>query len=284
MDYKVASPGRGLAWFRGGVRMLDRDPRGLLTVALALAIINQLPGLATPLSPAWFAGSVLISLLGPTLAAGLLTAIADASAGRPVRLATLFTGFVQPGVRGNLVQLGVLTVALATLAGVAAWQLMGKDNIDVFMRLMHKQISPDSPAAQAMAVPFLKALLAALTITMVLMAGLFFAVPQVLFQGRAALPAFARSLAACSGNVLALTVYGLAFVAAGIAVAIGLGIVGAFLALLGDIGLQLLRLVMLALTVVVMVVSSSGNYLAWRELFDSAGSTPEPPPRAGIVV
>lgn len=282
-DFKVASPSRGLEWFRGGVRMLDRNPRGLLTVTLGLAVLNQIPALAGAFSPAWLALSVLLSLLGPTLAAGLMVAIDDADHGRPVSLASLFAGFQRPGVRGQLVQLGLLSVILGMLAGLAAWHLMGKENIALFLALA-QQKHPDPAQIQAIAVPFLKALLAGVTILFILLAGIFFAVPRVLFQGRAALPAFIESITACAANVLPLTVYGLIFVLALVACALALGIFAAFAGLLGSVGLALMRVVLLALGVIVMLVGSSANYLAWRELFGGGSDDRPPPPRAGIVV
>lgn len=282
-EFRIATPSRGLEWFRGGVRMLDRDPRGLLTVTLGLAVLNQIPALAGVFSPGWMALTVVLSLLGPTLAAGLLAAIDTADNGRPVRLAALFEGFRRPGVRGQLVQLGLLGMILGALAGLAVWRLMGKENIDILIRLMHQQ-TPDPTLAQTIAVPFLKALLAGLTILFVLLAGMFFAVPRVMFQGRAALPAFVESLSACTANVLPLTVYGLVFMAVAVAVGIALGILAAFLGLLGSVGLMVLRLIAMALGVIAMLVSSSANYLAWREIYGTASAANPEPPRSTVVV
>ena len=124
-----------------------------------------------------------------------------------------------------------------------------------------------------------------MAIGFVLMVGLFFAVPRVMFDGRPALPALAESYRVCAANVVPLTLYGLVFGAALFVAVMGMAIAAIFLGLLGPVGLLLIDLIALVIGVVGLLVNNAGNYLAWREVFghglapgDAAGS------RGGIIV
>lgn len=286
MDYKVAAPSRGLAWFQGGVRMLDRNPRGLLAVALGLVLLNQLPGLfMQSQQEAWLGLLVLLALFTPTLLGGLFTAIDAASEGQPVGLAQLFAGLRRPGVRGQLIVLGVVMLCVWALLAVAAYRIVGEDNLRTFQHLIETNAKPDSPEMQAIILPFLKVVGLAVAVLFVLMAAMYFAVPRVLFDGRNALAALGESLLACAANVLALFVYGVVLLAVAFVAAIVISIVFAFLHLLGNVGALLQQGLMIAFTVVWMLVSTSANYLAWREVFGRTETTStQPPPRAGVVL
>ena len=285
MEFHVAPGSRGLKWFQGGVRMLDRNPRGLIAVTLLLVLLEQLPSLLASLPELSIALSVLLLLLGPALLAGLLHAIAEADAGRPVSLMQLFEGLHRPGVRAQLIVLGMMALLTAMLVGLVVQRILGPDNIKVIVQIASKELElkPDSEQAQALAMPLLKALAAALAILFVLMAGLFFAVPRVMFDGRKALGAMAESIAACAANVLSLTLYGLVFGAVVFVAFLGLAIIAAVLGLLGQAGLLLLDLIVIVVMVIGLLVNTSGNYLAWREVFGH-GSAGVPPPQAGIIV
>lgn len=285
MDYKIASPSRGLAWFRGGVRMLDRDPRGLLTVALGLLLLEQLPGLLIGVPALSATLSVLLLLFGPALLAGLLYAVAEAEAGRPVPVTYLFAGLRQPGARAQLIVLGVVALLAMLVMGLVLQRLLTAEQLQLFVRIASQQIKADSPEFQAAAPQLLKPLAVMMAIVFVLVVGLFFAVPRVMFDGKPALAALLESLVACVANTFALLVYGVIFVAAIFAAMLALGVVAMFLGLLGQLGMILLQLLALAFFVVVLVVSASGNYLAWREVFGRRdGPALAEPPRTGIVV
>ncbi len=283
MDFRIARAGRGLQWFQGAIRMLDKNPRGLLAVSLAFALIQQVPNLAAAAPALLNTLSVLLVLFSPTLAAGVMHAIAEADAGRPVAITQLFEGARRRGVRGQLLVLGVLWLLALLLIVGAVLSFIGADNIAIIMKVAEKKLAPDSPEFLQLAGPLLKTAMIAVVILFVLLSGLFFAVPRVMFDGRSALGAFAESIAACAANMLSLTVYGLVAIAACMALGLGLAIVVGVLGLLGKLGALLLSAVMLGVTAVVLLVSASGNYLAWREVFGHADPDASQP-QAGIVV
>ncbi len=283
MDFRVAPAGHGLTWFQQSIRMLDKNPRGLLAVALLLVLLEQAPNLLAAIPNLAVSISVLLMLLGPTLLAGMFYAIDEANAGRPVSPLHLFEGLRRRGARAQLLLLGVFVLLALLLAAVAAQRILGADNLAILVKVAAQKLASDSVEAQQMFGPLLKTMMVILVLLFVLLSGLFFAIPQVMFDGRSALPAFFQSIAACAANVLPLTVYGLLLFAACVGVGLALGILAALLGLLGTLGALLLGAAMVAVTVVVLLVSTSGNYLVWREVFGHA-STSISPPHAGIVV
>ncbi len=281
MDFRSAPAGRGLAWFQGALRMLDKNPRGLLAVTLFFVLIQQVPNLLAAVLPSLsYALLGALLLLGPTMLAGVLHAIGEADAGRPVAPWQLFEGLRRPGVRAQLLLLGVLQMLALLLVLLAAQRLFGPDKLAILMKVAEQKIAPDSAEAQKIAAPLLRTLMVAVVIVFVLLSGMFFAIPRVLFDGRKALGAFGESIAACAANVLSLTVYGLVLVGVVMVVCIALMIVAAIFGLFGKVGAVLLMGVVIAVSVVGLLVNTAGNYLAWREVFGHADVAPQ----AGIIV
>ncbi|HTA64953.1 MAG TPA: BPSS1780 family membrane protein [Xanthomonadaceae bacterium] len=284
MEHRVAPAGRGLAWLRQAIGMLDRNPRGLIQIACAYVLIEFVPNLLVGALPDLaFAFSILLLLLGPALMAGLLHAIDQADAGHPLSPLQLFEGLRRPGVRAQLLVLGVFMLVEVVLIGLLVQRVLGPGNWNVLLQVANQQIKPDSPAAQAAAIPMLKAMMAALAVGFFLLTGLFFAVPRVMFDGRGAATSVVESFVACAANVLPLTVYGLLLIVGLFAMGVVLGIVAAVLGLFGAVGQLLIVPVIVAMGVLWLLVSASGNYLAWREVFGRSGAG-KPPPRAGILV
>ncbi len=283
MDFRSAPAGRGLAWFQNAIRMLDKNPRGLTTVTLAYVLLGQVPNLLHAIPNLSLALSVLLLLLGPALLGGVLFAIGEADAGRPVLVMQLFEGLRRPGARGSLLLLGVLVLFALLLLGIAAQRILGADNLAVLTQIAEQKLTPQNAPMEQLAGPLLRTLMVAAVIGFVLLSGLFFAVPRVMFDGRRALSAFIESFAACAANVLSLTVYGLLLVAASMAVGVVILIVAAVFSLFGKIGALLIVPVVIAVYSVVLLVSASGNYLAWREVFGHADSG-IPSPHEGIIV
>lgn len=282
MDFRSTPAGHGLAWFQGALRILDKNPRGLLGLTLFFVMIQLAPNLLVTNPTLSMSLSMLLLLLGPALFAGVLHAIGEADAGRPVASLQLFEGLRRPGVRSQLLVLGVLQVLAMLLVVLAAQRIFGADNLAILMRVADQKIAPDSAEAQRIAAPLLQTMMVAVVILFVLLSGMFFAVPRVLFDGRKALGAFGESIVACAANVLSLTVYGLVLVGVVMAVCVGLMIVAAICGLLGKVGSFLFLAVFIGVFAVWLVVSSAGNYLAWREVFGHADANAGAPPITGI--
>jgi hypothetical protein len=283
MDFRVAAPGRGLAWFQQAIRMLDRNPRGLIQVAAFYVLLHLAPNLLEFVPALMTALSVVLLLLYPALLGGLMYAISEADAGRPIASSMLFEGLRRPGVRGQLLVLGTFTLLAILLIALSASRIVDEQSATVLKQVLNQKLQADSPAAQAAFVPLFKAMTAAAAILFVLFAGLFFAIPRVMFDARAAAPALLESFIACAANVLSLTVFGLMFFAAGFMLSVAFSILAAILAALGQVGSVLSMVAMVALVMVWTLVTASGNFLAWREVFGRS-ATDYAPPQAGIIV
>jgi len=284
MDFRSTPAGHGLAWFQGALRMFDKNPRGLFGLCLFFVLIQLAPNLLVANPALSMALSMLLLLLGPALFGGVLHAIGEADAGRPVAPGQLFEGLRRPGVRAQLLLLGVLQVLALFLVALAAQRILGADNLAILKKIAEQNVTPDNAELQRIAAPLLQTMLVAVVILFVVLSGMFFAVPRVLFDGRNALGAFGESILACATNVLSLTVYGLVLVGVVMAVCVALVIIATICGLLGKVGSFLFLAVFVAVCAVWLVVSSAGNYLAWREVFGHADAGAGASPITGIEV
>ena len=283
-QFRVAAAARGWRWFQAAIGMLDKNPRGLLLTVLAFIVIGQLPNLLSAMPRLAAAAMLLSLLLGPVLLGGLMHAIEEADAGRPVSPTQLFEGFRRPGALLPLLVLGVLTVLAFLALSLAARSILGPENIAILQKIASQQLAPQDAPVEQLAPPLMRLLLLAAAVLFVLLSGLFFAVPRVMFDRRPALAAFVESIVACAANVLSLTVYGLALIVGAFLLALVLGVVSLVLGVLGKLGALLGMLVYLAMLMLVLLVSAAGNYLAWREVFGHAEVAPPAPPITGIAV
>lgn len=282
--YVVVAAGRGLHWFQSAIGMIDKNPRSLLLTTLLFVVIGQLPNLFSAIPPLAVAAMLASVLLSPLLLGGLMHAIAEADAGRAVSPRLLFEGFRRPGALLPLLALGLLSVLAVLILVFAAQSILGAENIAILTKIASQQLAPQDAPMERLAPPLMRVLMVAAVVLFVLLAGLFFAVPRVLFDRRPALAAFVESIVACAANVLPLTVYGLALVVAGFVLALVFGVVTLLLGVLGKLGALLGMLVYLGMLLLVLLVSAAGNYLAWREVFGHADAQTSGPPSTGIVV
>jgi len=273
-----------MGWFRSAIGMIDKNPRGLLLTTLLFILIWQLPNLFSAIPSLAGVAMLILLLISPVLWGGLMHAVFEADAGRRVSPMQLFEGFRRPGVLLPLLLLGVLTVLAILILGYAAQSILGPENIAILQKIAAQQLAPQDVPMEQLETPLLHYLLAAAAVLFVLLAGLFFAVPRVLFDHRPALTAFIESFAACAANVLSLTVYGVLLTVAVFVLLLVLGVVTLLLGVLGKLGAALGMLAYLGMLLLVLLVSAAGNYLAWREAFGHADDETISPPTAGIAV
>jgi hypothetical protein len=277
MDFRVVPAGRGLAWFQQAIRALDANPRRLIQIASVYVLIQLMPNLLANIPELKLAVSAALLVLGPALSAGLMYAVSEAHAGRAVSVGQLFEGLRRPGARTQLLVLGMIWLVAALGMAYCFQHILGTGAAQVMLDLADQKIKPDSPAVQALAVPMLKGMLAVMAILFVLLIGLFFAVPRVMFDGRNALASVAESFAACASNIVPMLVYALLLMAAAFAATVGLAIVAGILGLLGQIGALLLAAVFLIVAMFALLIGASGNYQAWHEVFGRTDDSATPP-------
>jgi len=281
-EHHAVPAGRGLAWFQHAMRAFERSPRGLVQVAslYVLLVFAQQMLAGVPGIPAVLVLS--LSLFGPALTAGVMHAVDLAQSGRPVAASDLFEGLRRPGVRTQLLVLGLFATVNAAIAVMAFRRVLGPEGLKVLELLAKHAIKPDSAQAQALALPLLKAAMAASAVFLFVWAGLFFSVPRVMFDGRNALLSIYDSIVAVLANALPMIAYVLLWCGAGFVFLIASSLVLALLSLLGPLGEMLYLLLLFATMVALVVVAATGNFLAFREVFLRSGEAP--PPQAGIIV
>ncbi len=79
--------GRGLAWFRGGIDLVLRNPVPLGVIALLFVICTSVVSLVPILG--WLATAVLVPVLG----GGYMVALHEEHEGRGAQIEHLFRGF-----------------------------------------------------------------------------------------------------------------------------------------------------------------------------------------------
>lgn len=250
----------GLAWLPAGAERLAANIRPLLGVASLWLLVSLLASLIPLL------GQLTLMVLTPLLTAGLMLAFDRLGVGAAITPGMLFAAWSDPGRRGSLIGLGVVSLAGTVLAAL------------LFVGWLTAQIDPalleanlDNPQALAELLSgqsFGPGLLMAMSLFLFIMACLFFAVPLVMFGGLPMGRSITASLTACLQNLTAMLGLLLATIALGMAMGIILAIVLPFLSLaLGQFGAFLAQLVMMAATLFVQLVLTGAQYQAFRDVW-----------------
>ncbi len=237
MEAKTADVSRGVAWFTGGWRLFMKNPGvwivlGVIVLAI-LFVLALIPLL----------GQLLMALFTPVLAAGLLHAAREADAGRSLEFVQVFQGFREKERLTPLLALGGVALAGFILSIVAAMLIGGPGMISAML-------SGNPEMMRGAAAGMMVALLAALTVQLLVAMALVYAVPLVMFGNAPASRALTSSFRACLRNVLPLTVFSVIYFFAALAASLPL--------LLGWI--------------VLLPASAGMYYLSYKDLYEATAS------------
>ncbi len=193
-ESRVVEAGSPFEWFRQGWGMFVANPG--LWIAMTVILLVMFFGLQiVPLI-----GTLAANLLMPVLAAGMLQACRQLSAGETPEISTLFVGFRQN--TSNLVLLGVLYMA-AMLLIVAFGAVLGGGSVAGGL-MMGRPIGLGFAFGG-----FMLAMLVSLVLSVPLLMAIWFAPALVFFNNMAPVDALKASFNACLKNLLAFLVYGL---------------------------------------------------------------------------
>jgi len=235
MEAKTADVSRGIAWFTGGWRLFVKNPGVWIVLgAIFIAIVFVLA--LVPLL-----GRPLASLFAPVLSAGLLHAAREADGNRPLEFVYVFQGFRERDRLTPLLALGGVMLAGLVLSMVAAMLIGGPATVSAML-------SGNPDMMRGAAAGMAGALLAALTVQLLVAMALVYAVPLVMFGNVAASRALSSSFRACLRNALPLTVFGVVYF---------------FAALLASLPLFLGWIVLLP-------ASAGMLYLSYKDLYEAA--------------
>jgi len=258
----------GLGWLPAGAELLASHWRPLLGVASLWLLLSLLASLIPVL------GQLTLMVLTPLLTAGLLAAFDQSISGSPVQPTTLFSAWSLPDRRTTLLGLGVISLSGTFLSAMvfAAW-LTSQIDPSTLEAVMN---DPEALARALQGTSLGGGIILALLLFLVVLAGLFFAVPLVMFGGVSMLPALRYSYRACLSNPIAMLGMLTAIVGFGIALGIVMLLLVSLLGLaLGTAGQFISQLIIVVSTLFAQVVLTGTQYVAFCDI---SGWTPGPEP------
>jgi hypothetical protein len=269
MNPRSVDAGHGLAWFKGGIGLVQANPVPLLVIALLFVIGTSALSLVPVL------GTLAVALLVPVLGGGYMVALHEEHEGRGAQIEHLFRGFQDNDRLVQLIILGVPAVLAGLLFVVLLVALLGAAVIKVGITGLLGTGDGVNPAALGVGAMVL--VLLGLLVLLLAMALVVFAVPRVMLDRVDAVTAMKESFAASLSSMLALLVFALMFLAAFVVLVVATVAVG-WIPILGQIAAFF---AWVAFGIGWIAVSNAGVYLAWRDLWPAdaaAAAGPLAPP------
>lgn len=255
MNFKRVEPAQAVEWIRGAVHLMLSNPAPFLLMGLTMSVIALVPLL----------GAFILLIISPVLYGGIALAARTQDRGGQADFNQLLDGFRLPGKAGPLIALCLPSVAFVFVAVLAAAMVMLSFGATA---LFAEGSPPPDPSQIDLGTLFgtgglVMLALVLIPLSLLTAALLFFALPRVMFDGVEPLPALRESAQAAFANLGAflLTVLTLFFARA--AIALLLGSIQPFLALL------------VANTVFPPLIACV-LYLAWKDVFGTSEAAIEP--------
>jgi uncharacterized membrane protein len=219
MQPQAVDASRGLAWIGCGWRLFREEWATWLGITLAYLAIAVVSGLVPGLGP------LLFAVVSPALFAGAMHAAETQSRGERPGVSHLFRGLQDPDRRGPLLVLGLLLLGVQVAVSVLLVVLLGGALVAGGALSPAEGLDPGvtiDPSAIGLGGAFV--LLVFLTAQVVVLMAFYFAAPLVMLDGARPVEALRSSLHACLGNLLPLTVFGLAVLVLALVAVIPFGI------------------------------------------------------------
>lgn len=213
MVYHRIKSGRAWDWTVYGWRLFIRDPGVWIGLYLAYLVIEY----GLPLVPT--AGPLALSFIAPALTAGLLFVAREQDGGRPIHIDQLFRAFRDRSVAGRVLVLGLIGLGFKLVSLAVGVASLGGLLVAVFTG----QITPGEVVSM-LALGGAFGLLVAITLSLALVMLLYYAVPLVMFNAAHPIQAIRSSVAACTVNILPLTVLSLINAGLYLVVVLSLGV------------------------------------------------------------
>lgn len=198
IEARSCSASQGLNWFRQAWALFSGDAGSWFMLTLSYLLLSLVLGLVPML------GGLVLILINPALAAGLLHAAREQDQGRQIGPGLLFQAFRERERLQPLLLLGLLQLLLPLLLIPFSMLLVGS-----MPGMGHETGDPSVPEVSL-------AMLAGLLLTLALWLGvillLLYAVPLVMFDTITPFEAIRSSFEAGIANLLPLTLLGLIFI------------------------------------------------------------------------
>jgi hypothetical protein len=255
LPYRRVAASSGTRWIREAFRLLWSNPAPFILMGLLITLLGAVP----------LVNLVVMGMLLPALAAGMVHAAREQHQGRSARFDHLFEGFRRPGMFPRL-----LLLCLPTLAAEFGTALLAVGLIPgIIAAISEGEVDPQAIAAVAGNLPLF--LLLVIALRMFAFAALLFAIPAVMLAAHEPLPAMRDSLLACRANLGAFLVF------------IG-SLLGGLLLVIMLLGMLAPVLVLLALMALIFPLVALSMYVAFLQVFGSDEQQADPAATTGIEV
>lgn len=249
----------GLKWLPMSAELLFSGLGPLLGVASLWLLISLVASLIPLL------GQLVLMVLTPMLTAGLMVAFDQVRNGNRPAPSTLFAGWINRERRMALLALGLWSLAgtLVAAAVLVSWLSAQLDSATLEAGLNN----PEALAEALRETSLGGGIILSLTIFLLVIASLFFAVPLVMFGGFKAMAAIRFSIAACLRNLFAMIGLLLAVIVLAMGLGLILGVVVSFTSLaLGQLGAMVGQLIFLIATLFVQVLLAGVQYVGFSQV------------------
>ena len=200
MEPRSVDVSAGMNWYSCGWQLFKKAPAMWLVMMIIMLVI----GIVLAIIP--LVGQLALMLIAPALGGGFYSAVRSADQGGPVEPMMLFEGLRDPARRNSLLTLGALVLA----AGIVSILLVMASLTGGAMGGMMMGGGPPMETGMHVGMGFgsLLGLLLIVAVELLVMMGMFYAVPLVMLHGAAPVDAVKASFRACFKNLLPLLVFG----------------------------------------------------------------------------
>ena len=275
-DVNKVAASAGAQWLLDGFAALRKAPLGLGLLGAIYGAIALVVAILASRSPALLGLQLLMMLVGPLLAGGIVFAVRSEEQGGKAMPGHLLEGF-QAGRLGRLLLTLLPNIGALLLCLVLLVAMVGQTALTEMMQVMEQaaaQTQPDPELFSSLPLGRLALwMLLSLLIGIVASFFTFVAIPEIMFTDNGAFAAMGRSFRACLRNLSALVVFIIVTVIAVIAIYIVVMIIGVIARAVGG-ALAMNVVTQLLLMAVLMPVMMGAVYSAWKQLLGDRASAP----------
>ena len=275
-DVNKVAASAGAQWLLEGFGALRKAPLGLGLLGAIYGAIALVVAILASRSPALLGLQLLMMLVGPLLAGGIVFAVRSVEQGGKAMPGHLLEGF-QAGRLGRLLLTLLPNIGALLLCLVLLVAMVGQTALTEMMQVMEQaaaQTQPDPELFSSLPLGRLALwMLLSLLIGIVASFFTFVAIPEIMFTDNGAFAAMGRSFRACLRNLSALVVFIIVTVIAVIAIYIVVMIIGVIARAVGG-ALAMNVVTQLLLMAVLMPVMMGAVYSAWKQMLGDRASAP----------
>ena len=275
-DVNKVAASAGAQWLLDGFGALRKAPLGLGLLGAIYGAIALVVAILASRSPALLGLQLLMMLVGPLLAGGIVFAVRSVEQGGKAMPGHLLEGF-QAGRLGRLLLTLLPNIGALLLCLVLLVAMVGQTALTEMMQVMEQaaaQTQPDPELFSSLPLGRLALwMLLSLLIGIIASFFTFVAIPEIMFTDNGAFAAMGRSFRACLRNLSALVVFIIVTVIAVIAIYIVVMIIGVIARAVGG-ALAMNVVTQLLLMAVLMPVMMGAVHSAWKQMLGDGASAP----------